>query len=249
MLVLEASSLVDESVVEHSLHTQHERFLPAPTSRAVTALVPIRKAITPATRPLSSIALLREGAREKNQENGPVSQRRKFFQEKPVLRLTGMVFTVPGTRCRYAFRMSLTVVTTTAEKASPSMVPATPKREVRTAPKGAATPPAAILAGSTMCCLCWPSKATPSKISYVLPTRPYPPACIATHCNTIYRVTGMLMYTRRYLLPKADFCRAALRTMDVLNSCIKIEVFDTRCLYQKRSFLIHRQIAETVPSW
>jgi hypothetical protein len=167
VLVFEASSPLEESVVEHSLHTQHERLLPAPTSRAVTALVPIRKAITPATILLISMALLREGAREKNQENGAVTQRRMFFQEKPVLKLTGMVFAVPGTRCRYAFRMSLTVVTTTAEKASPSMVPATPKREVRRAPRGAATPPAAILAGSTMCCFCWSSKRTPSEISCV----------------------------------------------------------------------------------
>ena len=100
------------------------------------------------------------------------------------------------------------------------MVPATPKREVRTAPKGAATPPAAILAGSTMCCLCWSSKTTPSEISCVLYKRPYPPACIATHCNTIYRVTGMLMPTRRYLLLRADFYRATLRTMGILRLAV-----------------------------
>ena len=161
MLVFDASSPLEESVVEHSLHTQHERFFPSPTSRAVTALVPIRKAIPPATILLISIALLREGPRDKNQENGPVTQRRKFFQENPVPKLTGMFFTVPGARRKYAFRMSLTVVTTTADKASPSMVPATPKREVRRAPRGAATPPAAILAGSRIRCLCWSSKGTP----------------------------------------------------------------------------------------
>jgi hypothetical protein len=161
VLVFDASSPLEESVVEHSLHTQHERFFPAPTSRAVTAPVPIRKAIPPATILLTSIALLREGPTDKNQENGAVTQRRKFFQENPVPKLTGAFFTALGARCKYDFRMSLTVVTITAEKASPSMVPATPNREVRRAPRGAATPPAAILAGSTMCCLCWSSKATP----------------------------------------------------------------------------------------
>jgi hypothetical protein len=163
VLVLDVSSPVEDSV-EHSFHTQHERFLPAPTSRAVTALAPIRKAITPATILLMSIALLREGERDKNQENGAVTIRRTFFKENRARALPGMFFTVPGARCKYVLRMSLTVVATTADIASPTMVPATPKREVRRAASGAATPPAAILAGSIICCFCWLSKRTPSSL-------------------------------------------------------------------------------------
>jgi hypothetical protein len=48
--------------------------------------------------------------------------------------------------------MSEIVVTTTADTANPTMVPATPKREVKMAAKGEATAPATTLGRSMSCC-------------------------------------------------------------------------------------------------
>lgn len=65
-----------------------------------------------------------------------------------------MLVTVPGRRAKYTFRRSEMTVTITADKASPTRVPPTPKREVKRAAQGEAIAPAISLGRSRIDCLC-----------------------------------------------------------------------------------------------
>ncbi len=70
MVVFEASSSIEEAAVGQLFHTQQERFLLTLSSKAVTMLKPIRKAIpAPRTLPIR-IECRRAGGRAANLENG-----------------------------------------------------------------------------------------------------------------------------------------------------------------------------------
>jgi hypothetical protein len=99
VFVLEALSLLEDSV-GHSFHTQHERLLLTPNSRAVTALMPIRKAIPPAATPLIKMDLRRDHGRERNQESGALSPPPMFRQESRVWKPPGILATLVGARAR-----------------------------------------------------------------------------------------------------------------------------------------------------
>jgi hypothetical protein len=73
-----------------------------------------------------------------------------------------MVVTALGMRARYTFRKSTAAVMNTADKASPSSVPATPKREVITVAAGEAIPTARILGKSIMFAFCGALKESSS---------------------------------------------------------------------------------------
>jgi hypothetical protein len=73
VVVLEASSLLEEDAVEQSFHTQHERFFPTLASTPVTMTKPTTNAIAPAIRLPIRMERRLAGAREANLENGCLS--------------------------------------------------------------------------------------------------------------------------------------------------------------------------------
>ena len=87
VVVFEASPSVEEAAVEQLFHAQQERFLPTLSSKAVTTLKPIRKAI-PAPRTLPIRIGCRRGARVANLENGNLIllanlRKADFFRKPP----------------------------------------------------------------------------------------------------------------------------------------------------------------------
>jgi hypothetical protein len=89
-----------EDPAAQSSHTQHERLLPTPTSRAVTALRPIKKEIPAAAMLPIKIERRRARLSDENLENGSHILSRRFRREDLFLKPPGIVVTVPGTRAR-----------------------------------------------------------------------------------------------------------------------------------------------------
>ena len=145
---------VEDSTVEHSSHTQHERLLPTPSSRPVTTISPTTKEIPAAAMLPIKIERRRGRGSEANLENGRLILSKTFRKEDLFRKPPGMVVTEPATRARYTFRKSTAAVMNTADKASPTRVPATPKRAVMAAAAGEAIPTARTLGRSKTlgCC-------------------------------------------------------------------------------------------------
>jgi hypothetical protein len=100
VLVSEAPPPSVEDPVAHSFHTQHERLLPTPTSKAVTALSPTKKEIPAAAMLPIKIERRRARLSDENLENGSHILSRRFRREDLFLKPPGIVVTVPGTRAR-----------------------------------------------------------------------------------------------------------------------------------------------------
>ena len=91
---------VEDSTVEHSSHTQHERLLPTPSSRPVTTISPTTKEIPAAATLPIKIERRLVGGSEANLENGRLSLSKTFPKEDLFRKPPGMVVTAPGTRAR-----------------------------------------------------------------------------------------------------------------------------------------------------
>ena len=88
MPVADVLALSVEDSVAHSFHSQHERLLPTPISRAVTALSPTKKEMPAAAMLLIRMERRRPGLSDKNLENGSLIFSRMFRKED--LFLTGV---------------------------------------------------------------------------------------------------------------------------------------------------------------
>jgi hypothetical protein len=122
---------------------------------------PIRNEIPAAATLPIRIERRRARGRDANLENGRLILSKTFCKEDFFRKPPGMVVTAPGTRARYTFRKSAAAVTNTADKNSPSSVPATPKREVTAADAVEAIPTAKTLGRSKMVCCCEVKKIPP----------------------------------------------------------------------------------------
>ncbi len=88
----------EDSTVEHSSHTQHERLLPTPTSSVVTIIRPTRNDIPAATiLPIRMDRRAGADGRDENLANAALNLLRMLRQERRVLRPPGIFTTVSGT--------------------------------------------------------------------------------------------------------------------------------------------------------
>src|ERR687898_2179515 len=90
----------EDSSVEHSSHTQHERLLPTPSSRPVTTIRPTMKEIpAPATLPINTERRRVRGT-DANLENVRLILSKTFPKGDLFRKPPGMVVTAPGSRAR-----------------------------------------------------------------------------------------------------------------------------------------------------
>jgi|SRR3712207_5229259 len=98
--VLPLPPSAEDSSVEHSSHTQHERLLPTPSSRPVTTIRPTTKEIPAAAMLPIRIERRRGRGSEANLENGLRILSKTFLKEDLFRKPPGIVVTAPGTRAR-----------------------------------------------------------------------------------------------------------------------------------------------------
>jgi hypothetical protein len=93
-------SPAEDSAVEQSSHTQHERLFPTPTSRTVMRISPTRHEIPAAARLPTKRDRRRGRGSEANLEKGRLILSKRFRKVDLFRRPPGMVVTAPGTRAR-----------------------------------------------------------------------------------------------------------------------------------------------------
>ena len=161
---MEASPSLEEEVVGQLCHSQQERFLPTLASTVVTTPRPMINASPIPTTQRIRVERRCAGVRDASLENSDLLLPADLRPASLVRDRPAMVVTAPGRRCKYTFRRSLTTAMITADRASPTRVPVTPKREVRAAPAGEAIPTAIILGRSRRCWFSCLSTKTPSSL-------------------------------------------------------------------------------------